>query len=259
MASDPGSPKREQLRKKVVWLGEKVVWLFKRLTWQRLKQGDREMTLGVWLRTKAPTSPHADKIQAFAGSLKASEWPYNSEKLSDYRNVIEQRAPEAERRELIETLEECFEEWLRSSKIHKVGFWQKMSDKVAHSPGGLLLSAFGLIVAVLLVMGIFDVAFLTTMADARHARGLITFLFAFSAIAIIILIAIAVFWVDTGELRERFTYAKDIVTIIIGVLGTILGFYFGSLTNEGRPMPPANPDQTQDGGANPAEQPPAQN
>jgi len=32
------------------------------------------------------------------------------------------------------------------------------------------------------------------------------------------------------EVDNRFNRAKELLTIIIGVLGTILGFYYGSLT-----------------------------
>jgi hypothetical protein len=67
------------------------------------------------------------------------------------------------------------------------------------------------------------------MAKIDQARGLITFLFAFATIAIIILIAITTFWMPKDEFQARFDKAKDLLTILIGVLGTILGFYFGSL------------------------------
>jgi hypothetical protein len=35
---------------------------------------------------------------------------------------------------------------------------------------------------------------------------------------------------DHEELEERFARAKDLLTVVIGILGTILGFYFGSIS-----------------------------
>ncbi len=55
-------------------------------------------------------------------------------------------------------------------------------------------------------------------------------MFAFSTILIVVLIAIALFWMEKPEVEDRFNRAKELLTIIIGILGTILGFYYGSLT-----------------------------
>jgi hypothetical protein len=84
-----------------------------------------------------------------------------------------------------------------------------------------------------LARGIFDEKFFVSLSKPEQARGLITFLFAVSTIAIITLIAITTFWMDEEEVQARSEKAKDLLTIIIGVLGTILGFHYGSLSGEG--------------------------
>lgn len=94
--------------------------------------------------------------------------------------------------------------------------------------GPVLLAGFGFVIAAILAWGIFQGRLLSDIAKPELARGLITFLFAFSTIAIFILVAIATFWMDKEEVKERFASAKDLITILIGVLGTILGFYFGA-------------------------------
>jgi hypothetical protein len=43
-----------------------------------------------------------------------------------------------------------------------------------------------------------------------------------------VLVAVAIFWLDDADLDARFGHAKDLITILVGVLGTVLGFYFGS-------------------------------
>jgi hypothetical protein len=37
--------------------------------------------------------------------------------------------------------------------------------------------------------------------------------------------------------RERFTLGKEVLTILIGVLGTIVGFYFGSAPIDNNKIP----------------------
>src|SRR5262249_44121986 len=87
----------------------------------------------------------------------------------------------------------------------------------------------GLIIAVGVVWGMFiNRSFFDLMAQPDHARGLITFLFSFATIAIIVLVAVAVFWMEKDEVEARFAHAQDVITILVGVLGTVLGFYFGT-------------------------------
>ncbi len=72
--------------------------------------------------------------------------------------------------------------------------------------------------------------FLLQLQETAVSRGLITFLVAIITVSIALVIAV---WVvaSNGEpeaLKVRFSYAKDILATLVGILGTILGFYFGS-------------------------------
>ena len=97
------------------------------------------------------------------------------------------------------------------------------------TPGVLALAAAGLITALALIWGIFFTpGFLPSLADPAHARGLITFLFAFATIAVVVISVIATFWVRIDEVEKRATLSKEVLTILIGIMGTILGFYFGA-------------------------------
>lgn len=60
------------------------------------------------------------------------------------------------------------------------------------------------------------------------ARGLITFLVAIITVAIAIILTLSAVLSDSTDYKERFALGKEILTIFIGVLGTIVGFYFGS-------------------------------
>jgi hypothetical protein len=68
--------------------------------------------------------------------------------------------------------------------------------------------------------------------DSTKARGLITFSVAIVTVAIALLL---VFYLVIGggaidEVKERFTYGKDILLVFVGILGTIMGFYYGADT-----------------------------
>lgn len=108
----------------------------------------------------------------------------------------------------------------------------------------LVLSA--LIIAAVIVYGIFiRDGFLELIANRDQARGLITFLFAFGTIAVILIISISVFWARIDEVEKRVGIAKDVLTILIGIFGTILGFYFGSVGDTGSAKDAKSPPTTQ--------------
>jgi hypothetical protein len=75
-------------------------------------------------------------------------------------------------------------------------------------------------------------SFFSSLAQVDQARGLITFLVAICAVAVILLTAINIFWGNDAKFDDRFKAAKDLVTLVVGVLGTILGFYFGSASSD---------------------------
>ncbi len=193
------------------------------------------MTFGVWLRRQPPGDPDLDSLQGFAGGRSTLAWPYHSSDLGPYVAAVGTHPDEAQRTALLDALGRAYQRWLiEEGDIRGTsGGW---SGLLSQRLGTILLTVFGLVVAVALASGTFHPAFLDSLAAEGTARGLITFLFSMSTIAIIILAAVAVFWVNQEELKDRFGYAKDLVTVLIGVLGTIMGFYFGSAVKEQAPL-----------------------
>lgn len=98
--------------------------------------------------------------------------------------------------------------------------------------------AFSLLTAIVLVGIIWGLAqadgwFLTELADEKKARGLITFLIAIATVGIALILALSTVVLDDGpENDKRFDRGKQVLTILIGVLGTIVGFYFGAANAE---------------------------
>lgn len=196
----------------------------------------------VWLHERpAAQDQNLRDLQTFAAGT--TQWPYWSDRLRDYLGVITQANP-ANKDALIATMAEQFTQWKVDGQGTRTGIGGLFSQHFERIAGGAALTVFGLLVALLLYFGLHDSGFYSSLAKVEQVRGFITFLFVLSTSVIIILIAIAIFWMDNNEdVKERYQYAKDLVTIVIGVLGTILGFYFGLQTStpEGSQRPQAQP------------------
>ena len=94
-----------------------------------------------------------------------------------------------------------------------------------------ILSAIGIAVVGALGFGMYFSGghLLESLQHTEIARGLITFLIAVATVSIAIILTLyAVLSADSTIAKERFPMAKEILTLLIGILGTILGFYFGS-------------------------------
>jgi hypothetical protein len=102
---------------------------------------------------------------------------------------------------------------------------------------------FGLTVAQYVLIGIVTLAFVCVVIIGAYklqgsnsdpaimtaddgARVLITFLVAIGTIAIAFLAILTA--MILREYKERFALAKEVLTILVGILGTIVGFYFGT-------------------------------
>lgn len=71
--------------------------------------------------------------------------------------------------------------------------------------------------------------------DVSFARGVITFIFSLGVIGIAIILTVFAFVTDDRS-KDAFFRAKEIFTILVGILGTIVGFYFGTTTDNDRGM-----------------------
>ncbi|HEX9001786.1 MAG TPA: carboxypeptidase-like regulatory domain-containing protein [Blastocatellia bacterium] len=71
------------------------------------------------------------------------------------------------------------------------------------------------------------------------ARGVITYLVSVGTITIaMVLVLSVILGSETGN-HERFARGKEVLTILIGVLGTIIGFYYGSSVKDVKAEPAA--------------------
>jgi hypothetical protein len=168
-----------------------------------------------WLRNRIIPDAALTQLRAFADA-HAVQWPYHSNRMADYVRVI-QAANDPNEDALLTTLERYFLTWKKSG-----GGWPGVITEFA-------LLATGLIVVLFIFWALFKTDLITVLSNADQARGLITFLFAFITIAVIFVVVIAVLWMEKDEdIDSRFSKAKDVITILVGILGTIIGFYFGN-------------------------------
>lgn len=82
----------------------------------------------------------------------------------------------------------------------------------------------------------------------ESSRDLITFLVAVGSIAIAFLAVLTAMIIR--EHKERFPLAKDVLTAIIGILGTIVGFYFGTAENDRNTSPNISNSESQTANGN---------
>jgi len=66
------------------------------------------------------------------------------------------------------------------------------------------------------------------ISNIDYARGLITLFFAVGTIAIALMLTISALFQTGEEAKDRFDRGREILGLLIGIFGTIVGFYFGS-------------------------------
>ncbi|MEO9875133.1 MAG: hypothetical protein ABJM26_20540 [Anderseniella sp.] len=108
----------------------------------------------------------------------------------------------------------------------KVRRW--LTEFLANNAPILIIGVLAIGLIGFLVRAILDDAFLKLLSDITVARGLITFFFSLGTVGVAIILVTAVFTSDGDELKEKFDMGKQVLTTLIGVLGTIVGFYFGA-------------------------------
>jgi len=88
-----------------------------------------------------------------------------------------------------------------------------------------------LVGAILFLIGIAvltDNAVVRRLTDPPFARGLITFIISVATIGLAFVLVCESFSATDDKFDERFRRAREILALLMGILGTIVGFYFGS-------------------------------
>lgn len=169
-----------------------------------------------WLKAQPYDDQELTELKTFI-DLNAKEWPTTSNDLGAYASVIATKAP-PKAAQLTTTLSEYFLRWRNAMTPN-------------FSLGQIAIIACGVILAGFVLLGLFIPSFFNSLGNTEQVRGMVTFLFVLATIVVVILVAGGIFWVGSvDEVQKRFAAAKDLITIIVGIVGTIMGFYFGTTT-----------------------------
>jgi hypothetical protein len=105
-----------------------------------------------------------------------------------------------------------------------------------HNPVIVLATLLALSVIALIAAAVFgiDKGVLRNMASPEYARGLITFLFAVVTIGSALVLIVSGLIGSNDEVSDKqFQRGKEVLSLLLGVFGTIVGYYFGSIHTAG--------------------------
>jgi hypothetical protein len=202
---------------------------------------------GPWIHDRQQSDP-AFAVLKQAAKDHAGDWPYYSNDPASYSSFASAHVPAADRDKVLVLLGQLFAAWQAEGErsTARPGFWARVVDRL----GTIALIGFGVIFAGAIGYALYQSDFLAALADPDRARGLITFLVAIATISVAVLTSICIFYVSGTELENRYSKAKDLLAVLVGILGTILGFYFGSADKTPSPPEPvANADTQEAGGS----------
>jgi hypothetical protein len=113
----------------------------------------------------------------------------------------------------------------------KVRFWSSMFTNLPAMSFAAL--GFLILLAVTYVLTESTGIFLNRLANKEVARGVITFLFALTTVGVAVILALStVLSAPSADDDKRFDRGKQVLSSLIGILGTIVGFYFGADTTQ---------------------------
>jgi hypothetical protein len=185
----------------------------------------RMSSFDVWLNTQPAGQSGLSELLQARSDLGVA-WPAGGEGWSAYAVAIAQSPVIADKGKVLASLEAVFRRYRPETAAKS--FWATIAGWVSNVYFWAVLLGGATIFA--LFSFALDKSMLAELAKPEQARGLVTFLFAVATVGIALVIVLAVL-LSTGtkeDLAERFRMGKDILAVLIGVFGTIVGFYFGS-------------------------------
>lgn len=185
------------------------------------------MKFQTWLEERETTDTSELALKEF-GRQNATDWFAVNGQLQSYVDLVELNAPATNKSELLVAVGQTHALWQADDGSREpTSRLGRMFRDLNSARMGLLV--FGLAITFFLIFVIMSPTLLEDLAKVDFARGLITFFVSVAAIGLFTVFAISLLWHEDFEAMEpRFASMKELLTILISILGTILGFYFGS-------------------------------
>ncbi len=86
------------------------------------------------------------------------------------------------------------------------------------------------IVGLVFLGGVLMLIYTNAVPTQEAARNVITLVVSVGTISLAIILVLAVLLQEDPSAMARFEKGKEVLTILVGILGTIVGFYFGAAT-----------------------------
>ena len=86
----------------------------------------------------------------------------------------------------------------------------------------------GLAGATFMFLMVYGIYHADDLANFEMTRGLISYLFVVATVAIAIMLLLTAILTRPDVLDKRFAVGKEVLTVMVGLLGAIIGFYFGA-------------------------------
>lgn len=167
----------------------------------------------------------AERVLAHA-MRAGTTWPTDAARLAPYLADVDRETDPAKRDDLESDLTSLWASFRNTSgdRTKPMSVFRRF---FVEQWAGLSLMIIAVVIILLMALGVSSDEFLLRLEDTHFARGLVTYLFAVGIIGLFFIVAIGS--LTAGEAGdEQFSRGKDLLALLIGIFGTILGFYFGS-------------------------------
>jgi len=75
------------------------------------------------------------------------------------------------------------------------------------------------------------------VSETKYARGFITVLFGVGTIGIAVIVTLSGVFLTGDGAKDRFDRGKEVLSLILGIFGTIVGFYYGTSVSSEKAAP----------------------
>ena len=111
----------------------------------------------------------------------------------------------------------------------KTSLWEKLVTMILNAPWASILSIIVVVGAMLFVAKVITGdGQHNDIRDTEYARGFITVLFGVGTIGIALLVTLSAIFLTDQNAKERFDRGKEVLSLLLGIFGTIIGFYYGT-------------------------------
>jgi hypothetical protein len=112
--------------------------------------------------------------------------------------------------------------------------YELLKMSVKDETGRSVIVAVFAVIAAGVGIGLYNSRIFDQLKDSSYARGVITYLVTIATIGLIFIIVLQIMFVKK-ESEEQVKGAREVLAILAGILGTIVGFYFGQTTDSTKP------------------------